>query len=306
MSACDEGSSASEQSQVQQDVDLVDDEEEIEAQEEEADLVSPIALSSEAREQLLAQFDARGVDRRDINSCGEAGLLASIVGAKGRHFTFCGDGAVMQMLPPEVKQAYQFASEDLVAKIQEIAPESTQIPQSVISYNAASQIGGVANPVVAGFDYEPARISSSEYRNFCNDVRQDCAEVKSWAEISPLPYATNKSWCYNRNRPRNRSTRTLWKQIRPIDETLVTGIKGRSFVSACEGQSVRFRAQYKCPNGKWYTKYDKTVNEYEQVELAIGLATNTNRCDNPIDFRFKVRRGPFVSGGAYVVSLLTY
>lgn len=212
----------------------------------------------------------------------------------------------MQMLPPEVDTAHKFTSNDLVARIQEIAPESTQIPASVSSYNVKTQLGGVANPVVAGFDYAPMNISSEEYRAECNDVRTDCRRLKDWADgyDNAGSHWSGMSWCYNR--PRTRSTRTLSKAgVGNVDPSLVTFKEGRSFVSACRGETVRFKAVYKCPNGKWYRKYNKLVNEYERVDIQFGSGTNFTRC-GPVDLRFKVREGTFVSGGAYVVSYLTY
>lgn len=312
MTACDEGNNAPDQAQAEQELELVENEEEIDAQEEENQLVSEVALTSEAREQLFAQFDARGVDRSDINSCGDAGLLASIIGAQGRHFTFCGDGAVMQLIPSGVEKGYEFASKDLIARIQEVAPESAEIPASLLSYDIDAQYGGVANPLVAGYAYEPVRNTELEPHNSCNDVRADCAVVEQWAENwrNNGSHWQSMSWCRNRDHSLTWSTRTFSKQLGISDDdmSIVTGMGGYSFVSACGGESVTFRGRVRCWDGKWRTKYKKTVNEYERAEINLDMGSVAKKCEGVSvqDLRFTVRNGRFVGGGAYGVNWLTF
>lgn len=300
LTACDEAGEGPDQVQAQEDAQEVEIGEEDQA-------VAAVPLSSDAREELFAQFDARGVDRADIDSCGEAGLLASVVGAQGRHFTFCGDGAVMQMIPPGVEEAHKFASKDIVARIQEVAPESTEIPTSVRLYDVKTQLGGVANPVVAGFDYEPKLMSSQDLRSSCNDVRSDCRDVKKWAYRYPGANLYSSSWCYNRDDVSDYRDVNIWDIAGWFDPTIVIGIEGKSFVSACEGETVTFRTLFQCEEGgTWYRKHKKTVNEYERVVLELGGKVKTNKCRFPMNHRFKAKGGDFVMGGGFRITVLTF
>lgn len=299
-SSCDQGGSAP--SEAQSDGEFGRDE--VEEQ-----LAPVVELDSDVRDRLLAQFDARGVDRSDVDSCGDAGLLASVVGAEGRHFTFCGDGTVMQLIPPGVDGAHHFASKDVVARIREVAPKSAEVPDSVSLYEMGS--GGVADPLVAGFDYEPLSVSSLELRNACNDVRSDCEEMEEWAD----DYANSNSsrysmsWCRNRDRPRTFHRRTFSVQLGVKEWSLVTDYEGIAFISACAGEKVRLRGGAYCASkDQWYTKYKKTVNEYERAEIEMGMGVKLNSCNGKMadDIRFTGDGGKFVSGGAYGVNYLTF
>lgn len=295
--------------------DSVDDDspEEMDLQEQDEEALPLVALSSESREKLVAQFDARGLDRSGIDSCGEAGLLAAVTDPDGRHFTFCGDGAVLQVVPAEIGQLFQFSSDDLLERIQEVVPAGQEIPEEVKAYIQAGTYGGLADPVIATSDYVRSENPPPVTEDYCPNVQSWCDYMTAWGKdlSDNNDFSKSMSWCFNSNNPQTRSTRTFSKQIKYAKSYMATRgyiYGGKAFVQACEDDTVKLRGYIKCyETGKWKRLYKRTVNgnEIGSIELSSSDSKGKN-CSFADDLRFTVRGGKFVGGGAYRDYLITF